>query len=62
MPIPDQWEFLRTVRRYSVPEIDSVYQKFFITNEDPLIASILTNGVLSISVGNQIVLARSEIM
>lgn len=61
-PLPDQWEFLRTAKRYSAQEIDSVYRKLFTQNEGPLKAPALTSGILSISVGNQIVLARSEIM
>src|SRR5208283_3790649 len=62
MPLPDQWEFLKTAKRYSAQEIDYVYQKLFTQNEDLLKAPTRTRGVLSISVGNQIVLARSEII
>jgi hypothetical protein len=61
-PLPDQWEFLKTAKRYSVQEIDYVYRKLFTQNVGLLKASTLAGGVLSISIGNQIVLARSEIM
>jgi len=62
MPLPDQWEFLKTVKRYSVQEIDYVYQDLFTQNESLLKASTRASGVLSISVGNKIVFARSEII
>lgn len=60
-PLPDQWEFLKTVKRYSAQEIDNVYQKLFTQNESPSKSSTLASDVLTISVSNQIVLARSEI-
>jgi len=62
MPLPDQWEFLKKVKRYSVQEIDHVYQDLFTQKESLLKASTRASGVLSISVGNEIVFARSEII
>jgi len=58
VPFADQWEFLNNVKRHTVQEIDAVYQKLIVRKEVPL---TLSENVLSMTVSNQIAVARSQL-
>src|SRR3989338_5251195 len=59
-PIPDQWQFLSTVKRHTTAELDSVHQLLFSDAGAPAI-NISAGGGLGILVSNQIELRRSEL-
>ncbi|MBI3458723.1 DEAD/DEAH box helicase family protein [Candidatus Azambacteria bacterium] len=59
--IPDQWQFLNTVKRHTSAELDSVHQLFFSDTGKPVI-NVLAGGGLGILVSNQIELRRSELI
>ncbi len=59
-PFPDQWQFLATIRRHSVTELDSVHQLLFANTEK--LTTTMPKGVgLEIVVSNQIDLKRSAL-
>ena len=59
-PIPDQWQFLSTIKRHTTAELDSVYQ-FIFSSTGKSVISVPAGGGLGILVGNQIELHRSEL-
>ncbi len=60
-PYLDQWKVLGEARRHSLQEIEAAYQKLFVEKETLSTPITSANNALSISVRNQIVLARSQI-
>jgi hypothetical protein len=61
-PFADQWEFLKEAKRYSTQEIDTVYQRLIVQKAVSVVPSASSGNSLTISVANQIVLARSELV
>jgi len=61
-PIPDQWKFLEEIKRHSAQEMEAVYQRLFVQREGLLLPTVTANNTLTISVSNQIVVARSQLM
>jgi superfamily II DNA or RNA helicase len=59
-PIPDQWQFLSTIKSHTIAELDSVHQLLFSNTEKPTINVPAVNG-LGILVSNRIELRRSEL-
>jgi len=59
-PIPDQWQFLSTVKRHTTAELDSAHQLLFSDTGKPAI-NVPAVGGLGILVSNQIELRRSEL-
>jgi hypothetical protein len=60
-PFPDQWIFLREVRRYSRKEIDEVHQKIFEEKVNLSIPVETAKQFLIISVSNKVVLSYSQL-
>ncbi len=59
-PISDQWQFLGTVKRCTVLELDTVYQLLF-SDTKKYIVNMPATGTLGILVNSQIELRRSEL-
>ncbi|MBI5421318.1 MAG: DEAD/DEAH box helicase family protein [Parcubacteria group bacterium] len=59
-PFPDQWQFLATVKRHTITELDSIYQSLFADTKKASV-NMPTGRGLGILVSNQIDLKRSEI-
>ena len=59
-PFPDQWQFLSTIKRHTIAELDSAHKLLFADTGKP-IPNIPTGGGLGILVSNQIDLKRSEL-
>jgi superfamily II DNA or RNA helicase len=59
-PFPDQWQFLTTVKRHTIAELDFAHQLLF-ADTGKSTENIPTNFGLGILVGNQINLKRSEL-
>lgn len=63
-PYPDQWEFLRGIKKHSDTELDAVYDRLFHTagSTTQKISSIDIQGnFLSITLNNKLVLNRSQL-
>ncbi|MFH1170393.1 MAG: DEAD/DEAH box helicase family protein [Candidatus Vogelbacteria bacterium] len=58
-PFLDQWQFLSTIKRHTIAELDSAHKLFFVDTEKPRV-NVPTGGGLGILVSNQIDLKRSE--
>ncbi len=58
--IPDQWQFLSAVKRYTTADLDSVRRSLFSDTGKPAI-NVPADGGLGILVSNQIELRRSEL-
>ncbi|MDP2883901.1 MAG: DEAD/DEAH box helicase family protein [Ignavibacteria bacterium] len=61
-PFADQWMFLREAQRHSTQEIDAVHQRLIVQKSGSTVPTALSGNSLTISVANQIVLARSELV
>lgn len=59
-PFSDQWQFLNSIRRHTIAELDSAHKLFFEDTGKPT-ANIPTGGGIGILVSNQIDLKRSEL-
>ncbi len=59
-PFSDQWQFLNSVKRHTIAELDSAHKLLFEDTGKP-IANTQTGGGLGILVNNQIDLKRSEL-
>ena len=59
-PFLDQWQFLSTIKKHSIIELDSIHQLIFADTGKPT-ANIPVGSGLGISVSNQIELLRSEL-
>ena len=59
-PFSDQWQFLSTVKRHTVTELDSIHQSLF-ADAGKALVNTPTGGGLGILVSNQIGLKRSEL-
>ena len=59
-PFPDQWQFLATIKRHTIAELDSARQLLF-ADTGKLTANMPTGGGLEILVSNQIDLQRFEL-
>src|SRR3990167_8280115 len=60
-PLPEQWQFLATVKRHTITELDSIHQLLF-TDTRKTMVNMPTGGGLEILVSNQIDLKRSELI
>ncbi|MCX6142450.1 MAG: DEAD/DEAH box helicase family protein, partial [Ignavibacteriales bacterium] len=60
-PFADQWVFLKDVKRHSAQEIDAVHQRLIVQKAGSLVTTVLSGAPLSVFVGSQIVLARSQL-
>ena len=60
-PLPEQWQFLATVKRHTITELDSIHQLLF-TDTRKTMVNMPTGGGLGILVSNQIDLKRSELI
>lgn len=60
-PYPDQWRFLEEARRYLPGELDEIYMKLFSQKQGNYSQAESQGGPLVISVGKQLVLARSQL-
>jgi superfamily II DNA or RNA helicase len=60
-PFADQWEFLKQVKRHSTQEIGLVHQRLVVQKVGSLVTTVLSGVTLSVFVGSQIVLARSQL-
>jgi len=58
--IPDQWQFLSTIKKHTTSELDSAHRQLF-SDTGKTIPSALSPGSLGILVSNQIELRRSEL-
>jgi len=59
-PAPDQWQFLSTVERHSISELNSIHKSLFSDSGKPM-PNIPISGGLGILINNQIELRRSEL-
>jgi len=60
-PYLDQWKLLEEVKRHSLYEIDTIYQRLFAEKSICSVSNVSTQEPLSIRVRNQIVLVRTQI-
>lgn len=60
-PFADQWAFLREAKRHSAQDIDAVHQRLIVQKAGLSVPSDLSGTALSVFVGNQIALARSQL-
>jgi superfamily II DNA or RNA helicase len=61
-PFADQWMFLKEAKQHTAQEIDAVHQRLIVQKAGSTVPTALSGIGLTISVANQIVLARSELM
>lgn len=59
-PFSDQWQFLASIKRHTIVELDTARQLLFVDTSKPT-TNIPTGGGLGILVSNQINLKRSEL-
>jgi len=60
-PFADQWAFLKGVKRHSAEEIDTVHQRIFAQKTVSTVISTSPGNHLTVSVANQIDLARTQL-
>ena len=61
LPIENQWEFLKTIRKITIPELENLYQTVAIktdTISNPNVIIKTTNGKLNIKLSNAIYVSR----
>lgn len=56
-PIPDQWNFLQTIKRISIAELDKLYQEF--SNSTEVIFPKAITGKLTITLNNTVKISRN---
>ena len=57
---PDQWGFLKNIKRHSHTELDAVYNNLF-NNPEKKITSTAHKGLLSITLNNKLSLEKSQL-
>lgn len=61
-PFLDQWKFLEEAKRHSAQEMNAVYQSLFVQKVGLSVPIATSNNSLAISVRNQIVVARPQLI
>jgi superfamily II DNA or RNA helicase len=60
-PFPDQWKFLEGVKRHSAEELNLIYQSLLVRKVELPAPISVAGDTLTVSVTNQIVVARSQL-
>lgn len=58
-PYSDQWNYLKQIKKYSVAELDKIYQSLFSITETSF-SNLQNNRKLNILVNNKIIISRNE--